>query len=328
MISIIIPVFNEAESLPELYHELNDVMLELGRKYEIIFINDGSSDDSRDILDRFAAQDPLVKVVHFKQNVGQTAAMMAGFDHAGGDIIVPMDGDLQHDPRDIPRLLRKLDEGYDVCSGWRKTRRDPFTRKVVSWAANKVVSFISRVPLHDYGCTLKAYKRDVIKGVKLYGEMHRFIPIYARWEGAAITEMPIRHRARRYGRSHYGLERTYKVMLDLIVITFMDRYLGKPIYLFGGVGVLNYLVAFISVAFSIYFKIWGGKTFIETPLPLLAVMAFITGTMCILMGLLAEMLIRIYYETREKRIYMVAKSRNFSSEPAGDEAPEGEPQRR
>ncbi len=314
MISIIIPIFNEAESVPELYYELNDVMIGLGRPYEIIFINDGSDDGSRFLLDELADEDPLVKIVHLKQNMGQTAAMMAGFDHAQGDIIIPMDGDLQHDPRDIPRLLAKLDQGYDVCSGWRKRRKDPFVRRAVSWGANKLVSFISRVPLHDYGCTLKAYKRDVIKGVKLYGEMHRFIPIYARWEGAAITELEVRHRPRKYGSSHYGLERTYKVLLDLIVITFMDRYLGKPIYLFGGVGVINYLVAFVSVAFSIYFKIWGGKSFIETPLPLFAVMAFLTGSMCILMGLLAEMLIRIYYETREKRIYMVAKRHNFTVE--------------
>ena len=304
MISVTIPVYNEEHSLRELYSELCDVMTSLDRPYEIIFVDDGSTDGSSAILDEFAFRDDHVRLIRFKRNFGQTAAMMAGFDKARGDIIVPMDGDLQNDPHDIPALLEKLDEGYDVVSGWRKRRRDPIARKLVSRSANMLVSLISGVRLHDYGCTLKAYKRDVIKGVKLYGEMHRFIPIYARWEGAAISELIINHRARRYGRSNYGFERTYKVLLDLMVITFMDRYLGKPIYLFGGFGVINFLVAFISVLASIYFKFWGDKSFIETPLPLLAVMTFITGTMCILMGLIAEMLIRVYYEIQQKKIYL------------------------
>lgn len=305
-ISIVIPIFNEASSLRELYREINDVMTVIDGTYEIVFVNDGSSDGSTQILERLQRVDPSVRLLQLKRNYGQTAAIMAGFDHARGEIIIPMDGDLQNDPRDIPRLLEKVAQGYDMVSGWRKERKDPpLRRRLVSFLANKLISMLSGVVLNDYGCSLKAYRRDFVKGIKLYGEMHRFLPIYASWEGARISEIEVNHRARKYGKSHYGLERTYKVIFDLIVIMFMDRFLGKPLYLFGGFGLLNFTVAFLSVLIAVYFKLWGGKTFIETPLPLLAVMTFITGTMCILMGLLAEMIIRIYYETRKRKIYLV-----------------------
>ncbi len=308
-VSIIIPIYNEAGSIQELYREINDVMTALDRSYEIVFVNDGSLDGSTEILERLRRIDPCVRLLQLKRNYGQTAAIMAGFDHARGDIIVPMDGDLQNDPRDIPRLLDKIEQGFDMVSGWRRQRKDPpLRRRFVSFMANKFISLLSGVKLNDYGCSLKAYRRDFVKGIKLYGEMHRFLPIYASWEGARIAEIVVNHRPRKYGRSHYGLERTYKVLFDLIVIVFMDRYLGKPLYLFGGFGLANFFVAFISVITSVYFKLWGGKTFIETPLPLLAVMTFITGTMCILMGLLAEMIIRIYYETRKRKIYLVDDS--------------------
>lgn len=315
MISITIPIFNEKENLPLLYKEIDQVMIELARPYEIIFVNDGSTDGSRRILQDLATQDPHVKVINFQRNFGQTAAMMAGFDHAKGEIIVPMDGDLQNDPKDIPRLLAKLDQGYDLVSGWRKFRKDSLiARKFVSQMANLLISWITGVKLHDYGCSLKAYRRNVIKGVRLFGEMHRFIPIYASWEGANITELEVNHRKRTRGKSNYGLTRTYKVLLDLMFIAFMDRYLGKPIYLFGGFGVLSIFIAFISAGASIYYKFFGEKSFIETPLPTLAAMTFITGTMCILLGFLAEMIIRIYYAIHEKTTYLVADFENMATD--------------
>ncbi|MDJ0837990.1 MAG: glycosyltransferase family 2 protein [Acidobacteriota bacterium] len=310
MISITVPIYNEEANIPQLHREITTTMERLGRPYEIILVNDGSTDRSGTMLDELAAADEHVQAIHFKRNFGQTAAMMAGFDHARGDIIVPMDGDLQNDPADIPLLLEQLDQGYDLCSGWRKDRKDPLlARRAVSRAANFLISRVSGVRLHDYGCSLKAYRRDIIENVKLYGEMHRFIPIYAGWEGARITEIPVNHRARVAGKSNYGLERTVKVLLDLMVVAFMDRFLGKPIYLFGGMGFINFFIAFLAVAVAVYFKLSGQKSLIETPLPLLAVMTFVTGTICILMGLLAEMLIRVYFQTHGKRIYVLREKR-------------------
>jgi glycosyltransferase involved in cell wall biosynthesis len=308
-VSLTIPVYNEEENLERLHEEITAAMRDLDFGYEVIYVNDGSRDRGPEILDAIAERDHRARVLHFKRNFGQTAAMMAGFDYARGQIIVPMDGDLQNDPADIPRLLARLDEGYDLCSGWRKNRKDKLiSRKLVSKMANFLISRISGVRLRDYGCTLKAYRRDIIKNVRLFGEMHRFIPIYASWEGAAIDEIPVNHRPRQFGKSKYGLERTVKVVLDLIVIAFMDRFLGKPIYLFGGFGILNFFVAFLAVTAALVLKVTGLRSLIETPLPLLAVMTFITGTMCILMGLLAEMLIRVYYETHRKRIYIVKEA--------------------
>jgi glycosyltransferase involved in cell wall biosynthesis len=238
--------------------------------------------------------------------------MMAGFDFASGEIVVPMDADLQNDPEDIPRLLAKLDEGYDVCSGWRKFRKDNIWKKrVASKIANKLISKISGVKLKDYGCTLKAYRKSVIKGVRLYGEMHRFIPIYASWEGAKISEISVNHDARIFGKSSYGLERTFKVLLDLIVIVFLDNWAVKPIHLFGGFGFFNFIISFLSMCYASYLKFFKGISFIQTPLPLLSTMTFVTGTMCILMGLLAEMIMRTYYETQKKKSYLIKSTRNI-----------------
>jgi glycosyltransferase involved in cell wall biosynthesis len=312
MISITIPVYNEADNLEQLIDEITLAMKRCGKDYEVIFVNDGSTDGSRTILDYLSKQDERIKVIHFHRRFGQTAAMSAGFDHAIGDIIVPMDGDLQNDPADIPRLLDKLDEGYDVVSGWRKDRKDGlFHRLMLSWIANILIGIVTGIKLHDFGCTLKAYRRSVLKGVRLYGEMHRFLPLYASWEGGRITEMVVNHRARRAGSSKYGVTRTYKVLLDLTFLAFMDKFLGKPIYIFGGVGLMSFIIAFASAGASLYFKIWGDKSFIETPLPLLATMTFVTGTMCILMGLLAEMIIRIYYEINDKTTYLVSRKVNL-----------------
>lgn len=283
--------------------------------WEVIFINDGSSDGSWQILDQLAEGHRQVKIIHFKRNFGQTAALMAGIDFARGDVLIPMDGDLQNDPADIPRFLSKLDEGYDVCSGWRQDRQDSnLKRKIPSRIANFLISRISGVYLHDYGCSLKAYRKEVIKGVKLYGEMHRFIPIYASWQGARVTEIPVTHHARLHGTSKYGLERTVKVILDLIVVKFLAQYAQKPIYVFGSVGLASFLIALVAASASLYYKFFGNKSFISTPLPLLFVLTSITGVMCILMGLLAEIIIRTYYESQNKPVYLIAEKRNLENE--------------
>ncbi len=311
-ISVTIPVFNEEKNLYTLYQRLIQVLVSIDHEFEIIFVNDGSSDNSKSTLNQIAEENPCVKVIHFTRNFGQTAAMMAGFDHADGEIIVPMDADLQNDPEDIPLLLAKLDEGYDLCSGWRKKRNDKMLRKkIVSRIANKLISKISRVNLKDYGCTLKAYRKSVIKGVKLYGEMHRFIPIYASWEGAKISEIPVRHHPRVHGKSSYGLERTYKVLLDLIVIVFLDNWVYKPIYLFGGFGLFNFFIAILAFSYATYLKFYKGIDYILTPLPLLTTMTVITGIMCILMGLLAEMIMRTYCEAQKKKAYLIRETRNI-----------------
>jgi glycosyltransferase involved in cell wall biosynthesis len=310
-ISITIPVLNEEKNLEELLNRICKVMDGLDFDFEVIFINDGSRDNSKDILDRFAQTYKNVKVVHFTRNFGQTAAMMAGFDNASGDVIVPMDADLQNDPKDIPLLLAELDKGYDVCSGWRRTRHDTIKRKIASFLANKLISKISGVKLKDYGCTLKAYRKSVIKGVKLYGEMHRFIPVYASWEGARISEIPVRHHPRVHGKSSYGLERTFKVLLDLVVIVFLDNWVYKPIYLFGGFGLVNFLVSFVSFLYATWLKVFQDVSYIQTPLPLLTTMTIVTGIMCILMGLLAEMVMRTYYEAQKKKAYLIRETRNL-----------------
>jgi len=314
MISVTVPVYNEAESLPVLAERVTAVLEKLGKPWELLLINDGSHDGSEEILDRLAAENPHVKVVHFRRNYGQTAAMMAGFDFARGDIIIPMDGDLQNDPADIPKMLAKLDEGYDVCSGWRKDRQDnALQRNLPSILANRLISLVSGVELHDYGCSLKAYRAEIIKSVRLYGEMHRFLPVYARWHGAKISEVTVNHFARTTGKSNYGLERVLKVLCDLVVVKFLDSFSDKPMYVFGSVGVLSFLVSILAGASALWLKFFAAstKSFIETPLPLLFVMSAITGVMCILMGLLAEMIMRTFYESQGKSVYAVRETRNI-----------------
>ncbi len=314
MISITVPVYNEAESLLTLHARIRDVMVTLGRPWELIFVNDGSSDGSDAVLDVLAAESPEVKVVHFRRNYGQTAAMMAGFDFAGGEVIIPLDGDLQNDPADIPKLLAKIDEGFDVCSGWRKDRQDDaLQRNFPSILANQLISWVSGVRLHDFGCSLKAYRSEVIKGVRLYGEMHRFLPIYAGWHGAKIIEVTVNHFARTSGKSKYGLERVAKVLCDLVVVKFLDSYAEKPMYVFGGVGAVSFLVSAIAGSAALWLKFFDGKSFIETPLPLLFVMSAITGVMCFLMGLLAEMIMRTFYESQGKSVYLVRATRNVDA---------------
>ncbi len=312
MLSIIVPLYNEAENIVPLYEKVSGVAPSLGCDLEMILVNDGSTDGSRAILDDLATRDRRVKVIHFRRNFGQTTAIMAGIDYSSGDVLIPMDGDLQNDPQDIPKLLAKLQEGFGVCSGWREERKDhALKRNLPSRIANWLISKISGVHLHDYGCSLKAYRREVIKGVKLYGEMHRFIPIYATWLGARVTEIPVIHHPRIHGKSKYGLERTFKVILDLIVVKFLAQYAQKPIYVFGAFGLVSLFVAFSAATASLYYKFFGGKSFIETPLPLIFVMASITGIMCILMGLLAEIIMRTYYESQGKSVYLIDECRNL-----------------
>ena len=312
LISVVIPMFDEADNVEPLTTSLVEALEALNRPYEVIFIDDGSRDKTGDNLSAAVKSNPRLKVITFKRNVGQTAAMMAGIDHASGAVIVPMDGDLQNDPADIARLLAKLDEGYGVVSGWRRNRQDDYlTRTLPSRIANAIISWVSGVRLQDYGCTLKAYRREVLEGFRLYGEMHRFVPIYAKWQGARVTELPVAHNPRRAGHSKYGMNRAFKVLLDLMVVKFLTQYETKPIYIFGMVGLGFFAISFIAGIWALYLKLFDGTSFIETPLPLLFTLGFITGVMCMLMGLLAEVLVRIYYESQDKRPYTVKELINF-----------------
>jgi glycosyltransferase involved in cell wall biosynthesis len=312
MLSVIVPVYNEEESLPELYRAIRAVLESLTLAWELVLVNDGSRDGSATELDRLAENDVRVKVIHFRRNAGQTAAIMAGIHYATGDIIIPMDADLQNDPADIPRLLAKLEEGFDLVSGWRADRKDhSLRRNLPSRIANWLISRVSGVQLHDYGCSLKAYRADVVKGVRLYGEMHRFIPIYASWNGARITEIQVAHHARKFGESKYGLERIGKVVLDLLVVKFLDRYAQKPMYVFGGFGLFNLAVSAVAVVWATYLKVFTDTTFIQTPLPLIAVVSATLGIMCILMGMLAELVTRTWFESQGRHTYLVRQTRNI-----------------
>ncbi|MFZ3323851.1 MAG: glycosyltransferase family 2 protein [Usitatibacter sp.] len=312
MLSVTIPIYNEEGNIAELHKRLLAALEPLGRPFEIVFVNDGSSDGSAAILEALAAADPRVKLVNFRRNFGQTAAMMAGIRYSSGDIIVPMDGDLQNDPADIATLVAKLDEGFDVVSGWRRDRKDSTIRRTIpSRMANWLISRISGVHLHDYGCSLKAYRRDVLKDVKLYGEMHRFIPIYASWEGGRVAEVPVAHHPRVHGESKYGVDRVVKVVLDLIVVQFLARYANRPIYVFGGLGFVSIGLAFLAGLWALYLKFFEHTSFIQTPLPLLVVTLFVTGVLGILMGLLAEIIMRTYYESQGKAVYLVKNTVNL-----------------
>jgi glycosyltransferase involved in cell wall biosynthesis len=308
-LSVLIPVFNEEESISPLHDRLIRALKKTDRPYEVIFIDDGSTDGSLEILLDITKQDPNVKVISFSRNFGQTAALSAGIDFSSGEILIPMDGDLQNDPEDILSLLQKIEEGYDVVSGWRKDRKDPFlTRRFPSIIANKMISLIGGVRLHDYGCTLKAYKRDILKNIRLYGEMHRFIPIYAQWIGARVAEIPVNHLARSSGSSKYGMSRIFKVILDLMVVKFLLSYSQKPIYVFGGMGLLMILGALLSGGYALYLKVFKAVSFILTPLPLLSVLLLMLGFLSILMGFLAEILTRTYYESQRKPTYQIKET--------------------
>jgi glycosyltransferase involved in cell wall biosynthesis len=314
-LSIFLPVYNEEENLAPLHANLARALEQLGRSYEILYIDDGSTDASLERLRELALLDNRVRVIAFRRNYGQTAAMSAGIDYARGDILIPMDADLQNDPADIPRLLTKLDEGYDVVSGWRKDRKDRWlTRRLPSMLANRLVSRIAGITLHDYGCSLKAYRRDALTDVKLYGEMHRFIPIYAAWAGARVAEIPVTHHARQAGESKYGLSRTGKVLFDLITIKFMSSYMTKPLYLFGWAGVLCLIASFISLVFALYFRFVENVHLNRMPLATLTMIMFAMGVQFIFMGLLAEMIVRTYHESQNKPTYLIRERINIEDD--------------
>src|SRR5215469_2780626 len=316
MVSIIIPIYDEADNIDPLLGALLPVLRGSGRDFEIIAVNDGSRDLSLQRLRTASTKMPELRVVDFRRNYGQTAAIMAGIDYASGEIIITMDADLQNDSADIPILLAKLEEGFDVVSGWRQFRKDQaFRRNLPSRVANKFISWISGVHLRDYGCTLKAYRSDVLKDVRLYGEMHRFIPIYASWMGARTTEIPVHHHPRRFGTSKYGLERITKVVLDLMVVKFLDQHFVKPIYVFGGFGLFTLAISLLSAAIMLYLKFIKGVSMILTPLPLLTALTFLVGFMSLLMGLLAEMMVRTYFESQGRSAYHVRELINFPEQP-------------
>src|SRR5687767_7866832 len=319
-ISVFLPVYNEEPNLLPLHAKLDDALKRLNRTAEIIYVDDGSTDGSLKVLREVAESDKRVRVVALRRNYGQTAAMAAGIDAAQGQVLIPMDADLQNDPADIVRLLQKLDEGYDVVSGWRKNRKDKMiTRKIPSMIANRLISWIGGVPLHDYGCSLKAYRRESLQDVQLYGEMHRFIPIYASWSGARVTELPVEHHARTMGKSKYGLSRTIKVVFDLMTIKFMASYQTKPLYLFGWAGLLTLFLSFLSaiLAFLMKYADWPHHAdFVQTPLPVVATVMLVLGVQFFLMGLLAEMLVRTYHESQAKPIYTVRERIGFENEKA------------
>ena len=311
-LSLFLPVLDEEENLRPMHAKIAAALDTLGKTAEVIYVDDGSTDKSLAVLKEIAAADDRVRVISLRRNYGQTAAMSAGIDAAIGEILIPMDADLQNDPADIARLLEKLDEGYDVVSGWRKNRQDKLiSRKIPSQMANKVISWIGGVHLHDYGCSLKAYRREVIQDVRLYGEMHRFIPIYASWAGARVTEIPVDHHARTMGKSKYGISRTIKVIFDLITIKFMAEYHTKPLYVFGTFGMLAFFLAVIAGAWAIVLKFYG-TSFILTPLPVITVVMLAISVQFFLMGLLAELLVRTYHESQDKAIYAVRERIGFS----------------
>ncbi|MBU0566809.1 glycosyltransferase family 2 protein, partial [bacterium] len=309
---VIIPVFNEEENIASLYHKLKSVLSSFGKDYEIIFVDDGSMDESFKILESLAKEDEKVKVIGFRRNFGQTAALAAGFDAAKGTIIIPMDADLQNDPEDIPHLVEKIKEGCDVVSGWRRKRKDAFfRRRLPSLFANKLISWMTGVYLHDYGCTLKAYRAEAIKDIRLYGEMHRFLPALVFWQGAKVGEIEVKHHARKHGRSKYGLFRTFKVLLDLITVKFLGSFSTKPSYVFGGIGLFLFFCGMISGITVFLQKIFLGSSMIQSPLLHLTALLITLSILFVLNGLLAELSIRTYHESQGKPTYLIRQTINL-----------------
>ncbi len=306
-VSVIVPVYNEVQSVPELHRRISEAMETTGNEWEVVFVDDGSSDGSLQALEIVVAKDEKhARLVALRRNFGQTAAISAGIDHSVGEVIVLMDGDLQNDPADIPNLLAEIDNGYDLVSGWRKYRKDNYiTRTFPSMMANRIISRVTGVHLHDYGCTLKAYRREVITGFRLYGEMHRFIPAYAGQVGAKIKEVAVHHHPRMHGKSKYGLERTVKVVLDLFTVKFLSGFVNKPIYLFGGVGIGFAGFGVLGLLFLFLRRTLYGVSTVDSPIFLLSALLLVLGIQSVLMGLLAEMSVRTYHESQSKPIYKV-----------------------
>ena len=313
-LSIVIPIFEEEQSIQPLYTELKSVLSDLGKNSEILFVDDGSKDKSFDLIRKIQQDDRDVRIIRFRRNFGQTAALAAGFQHAQGDVIVTMDGDQQNDPRDIPKLLDKIDEGYDLVSGWRYDRQDPYwSRKIPSMIANKLISRTTDVQLHDYGCTLKALRKEVAKNITLYGELHRFIPAIASWMGVSIAEVKVNHRPRVMGETKYGISRTIRVLLDLITVKFLLNYAGRPIHFFGLPGLFSGLIGFLLALYMTFERLFLGVPMGNRPLLLFAILLILIGIQFIVIGLLGELQIRTYYETQNKPIYFVKEMHGWES---------------
>ena len=302
-ISVIVPLFNEKENLEALCSSLREVLSGTNKEYEVILVDDCSTDGSFELLETLSKSDSHIKVIQFRVNFGQTAALMAGIDAARGKTIVTMDGDLQNDPKDIPAMLAKMDEGFEMVNGWRRNRQDPTLRVLPSMIANRMIRYLSGVPIHDFGCTLKAFQRDLVKDLRLYGEMHRFIPIFMSWEGARITELEVTHHPRTAGVSKYGFGRIFKVILDLITIKFLESYSTKPNYVFGGIGLLFSILGISLGLVGVYFHVERAG--------LMGGIFLVMGIQFLLMGILAEIVIRSYHETSKKPIYKIRRKLNL-----------------
>ncbi len=312
-LSVVTPVYNEEKNITSLHKELSIVLPPLSSGYEIIAVDDASIDGSADVLGKIAKNDPRFKVIRLRAHRGQTAALAAGIAAASGDVIILIDSDLENNPQDIAPLLKKLEEGYDVVSGWRKKRwqEQALTRRIPSQLANWLISKISGIPLHDYGCTLKAYRKEVFGDILLYGEMHRIIPAYLAWRGARVAEIPVDHRPRRYGKSNYGISRAFRVLLDLIFLKFFNTYLSRPMHFFGGLGFILIFFGFITMFGAMFIRLTYHISLIQTPLPTLAAMLVIVGVQLIVMGILAELLMRTYYESQGKTPYVIKEKINL-----------------
>jgi len=305
-LSIVIPIYNEKQSIDSLYKDLKSVLPELGKSYEVILIDDGSMDGTYDELLKAHQKNKAYKIIKFRRNFGQTAAMKAGFDYSHGDIIITLDADLQNNPKDIPKILKKMDEGYDIVSGWRKNRKDKMiSRKIPSIIANKIISILFGVHLHDYGCTLKAYKKEIIKNIELYGEMHRYIPAIASGVGAKVTEVPVGHHSRKFGKTKYGISRTMRVILDIITIKFLLTYSKKPMQIFGLLGIFTGAIGSVLTTYLIILRLFFNQGLANRPLFILAIFMILAGIQLITMGLLGELMMRTYHESSNKDIYII-----------------------
>ncbi len=309
-VSVIFPVYNESENLPTFVQRLSASLQRIGVAYEVIAVDDGSTDNSYAVLTKLKSTTPELDLVRFRRNFGQTAALSAGIERARGEVIVTIDSDLENNPDDIALLLTKLNEGFDVVSGWRTARWRGafFTRRLPSVAANKLISLISGVPLHDYGCTLKAYRASLIKDVMLYGEMHRFIPAYVAWQGGVVAEVPVSYAPRIHGASKYGFGRMPRVLLDLVVLAFLHRYLNRPMHFFGGWGLLSFALGVASGCAAIVLKVLHLRDFVSTPLPVVSALFIIVGVQLVMFGVIGEMIMRTYYESQNRRPYTIAES--------------------
>lgn len=312
-ISVVTPVYNEEESLKELFAKIESVFNRLDKTYEVIFIDDGSTDKTFGILKGLSANNQRLKIIQFRRNFGKSAALTAGFEIASGEFVITMDGDLQDDPEEIPNFLQKIQEGYDLVVGWKTERKDPVGKKIASKIFNRATRWLTGVKVHDSNCCFKIFRSEVIKNIKLHGELHRYIPALVHWRGYKIAEIKIRHLPRKYGRSKYGFSRLLKGFLDLLTVKFIMAYLGRPIHFFGQVGLLSLFLGFLSGIAAIILKLQG-TNFNTTPLPLVTVFLIMVGVQFILMGLLAEIMIRIYYESGEKSSYSIKEKINFDDD--------------